>query len=428
MNYQKRYPQSYQIHKDASLVMPGGITRDVVHMTPFPLYMEVGKGPNVWDVDGHKYVDLIMGNGSLILGHSPDMAMEIKKAAQYGTHLGSCSKSTVELSKLIIDMVPSAELVRFTNSGSEATHLAIRLARAHTKRDKYIKFSGNYHGWYDGVAKGSNIGSKTSDSAGIPKRYSENVIVCNPNQIEEIENLDPNEIAAIILEPSGGKVGLTGFSFEFLKYLRNYSDKNECVLIFDEVVTGFRWSVGGAQQKLNIIPDLTVLGKIIGGGLTSGAVCGKEEIMKLLSITDTSIKSRVHHGGTFSGNPLTSLVGLKVIELLKDGEIISSVNSRTTTLRTRLNELWQEKGLPGGVYGEASVFHYVLEPYSELGITNKIKDISIYEGLQKRLIENGVAIRKLTGMLSLAHDEESIDKVVDAFRCSLNFLPDSQVL
>jgi glutamate-1-semialdehyde 2,1-aminomutase len=418
--FEKRNKVSKELHKQACALLPGGVTRDVVHVEPFPLYISSGNGSKVWDVDGHMYVDLIMGNGALILGHNHnEVSDSIQKQIPRGLHLGSCTPLEIDWAQLVCEMVPSADLVRFTTTGSEATQLALRLARAHSGRNRYIRFSGNFHGWHDGVAIGSNLNSTSPDSAGIPLNITSLSIVCTPNSIEEVQAVPPEEVAAIILEPSGGKIGLLQYTKPYLTFLREYCSRHDIVLIFDEVVSGFRWAPGGAQSTLEIYPDLTTLGKILGGGVSCGAVCGKKEIMSLLSIIDTGANDRVHHGGTFSGNPLAAVSGIATLEQIKDGRLIEELNSYTSKLVERLSNLWEALEVPGGVFGHASVFHYVFDCLNANGVLNKPKSIKPYEMFQRLMSENGVLIRKFTGILSSAHTAEDADVIVRATELTL---------
>lgn len=415
--------KSRQLFDQAVEWIPGGINRDVVNLDPFPVYIERSSGSRSWDIDGNEYVDLIAGNGSIILGHNDlDISNAICAQAALGLHSGFCNVNEVKLAKKICELVPCAESVRFTMTGSEATQLALRLARSYTNRDKYIRFSGNFHGWHDGVAIGSNSGSCSPDSRGIPQGSSELAYVCSPNDIESLTNIDPKTVSAIILEPSGGKAGLEPFKLEFLHFLRDYCDTHNIVFIFDEIVTGFRWSPGGAQYTLGITPDLSTLGKVLGGGLPCAAVCGKKGIMQQLSFRSTSGKQRVHHGGTFNANPLAAVSGLTALEKLEDGYAIERVNAYNRRLIKELSGLWEKLCVPGAVYGEASVFHCVFDFPTNL---RSAQNLMLSEQFQKLLLRNGVLMRKMTGMLSCAHNDKDMVLILSAVESSLTTMKEN---
>ena len=218
----------------------------------FPLYMKKGAGACLWDVDNNKFVDTVLGNGALFFGHSNPIILEaMESQLRRGTHLGSCTLQELQLARLITQMIPSADRVRFTMTGSEATQLALRLARAYTGHSRYVRFSGHFHGWHDGVAVGSNIGQPGADSCGIPDRVSELAIVCDVYDRDQINQSLNNDVAAVILEPSGGKAGLNTLPKDFLHWLRKVTLERNILLIFDEVVTGFRWSSGESGMLTN---------------------------------------------------------------------------------------------------------------------------------------------------------------------------------
>ena len=238
-------------------------------------------GPRKWDVDGREYIDYWMGHGALFLGHStPRMVEAVKRQVSLGTHYGACHKLEVEWADWITQLIPSAEMVRFTMSGTEATHLAIRLARAYSGRPKLVKFTGHFHGWADGVATGVNPPFEIPMSAGIPGPVLGEVLLSPANDIGALERLvkSRSDIGTVILEPSGAQAGTDPIDPGFLKDLRQLTSDKGLVLIFDEVITGFRYAPGGAQEYYGITPDMTTLAKIVAGGLPGAAVCGKRAI------------------------------------------------------------------------------------------------------------------------------------------------------
>ncbi len=269
--YRARHPKSLALWERSRKSIPGGVTHDSRHLTPFPVYVERASGSRKWDVDGHEYVDYWMGHGALLLGHChPTVVAAIQAQAARGTHLGACHELEVSWAEWVTRLVPSAELVRFTMSGTEATHLALRLARAHTGRPKVVKFTGHFHGWHDGVAAGVHPPYEVPFSAGIPGTTLDQVLLCPPNDLMAVEAfLERGDVAAVILEPGGGQAGTTPFVPGFLQELRARTTQHNVVLIFDEVITGFRYAPGGAQAYFGVTPDLTTLAKIVAGGLSA---------------------------------------------------------------------------------------------------------------------------------------------------------------
>jgi glutamate-1-semialdehyde 2,1-aminomutase len=282
--------------------------------------MERAQGAYIWDADGNKYIDYVGSWGPFILGHShPAVIQAIVKQSEKATSFGAPTELETRLAELVTELVPSVEMVRMVNSGTEATMSAIRLARAYTNREKIIKFEGCYHGHGDSFLIKAGSGVMTlgaPDSPGVTKGTAIDTLNARFNDIESVKkliNANPNQVAAIIVEPIGGNMGVIPPKGNFLKDLREICTKEKIVLIFDEVMTGFRVALGGAQSLYNVTPDLTTLGKIIGGGLPVGAYGGKREIMKMVSPSGP-----VYQAGTLSGNPLAMAAGIATLEILRD--------------------------------------------------------------------------------------------------------------
>ena len=319
MNYSK----SVDEYKLANRLIPGGVNSPVRAFKSVdcsPLFISSAKGSEIIDIDGNRYIDFVSSWGPMILGHANDEVLKsIEKFAKKGTSYGAPTKIESQMAQKIIEMVPSVEKVRMVNSGTEATMSAIRLARGYTKKEYIIKFSGNYHGHGDSFLIKAGSGALTlglPDSPGVTKNTAKDTLIADFNDLESVENLliqKKNLVAAIIVEPVAGNMGLVLPKKEFLQGLKDLSVKYGCLLIFDEVMTGFRLSAGGAQELYNVYPDLTTLGKIIGGGLPVGAYGGKEEIMNLLAP-----EGPVYQAGTLSGNPLAMSAGLSVLNMLEN--------------------------------------------------------------------------------------------------------------
>lgn len=313
--------KSSQLYARAQKLIPGGVNSPVRAFGSVglsPRYIHHGKGSHIWDVDGNEYIDFIGSWGPLLLGHShPKIKQAIAEELEHGTSYGACNPREVEMAELICSFFPSIEMVRMVNSGTEATMSAIRLARGYTGKDKIIKFEGCYHGHADSflIQAGSGLATLgTAGSSGITQKTVENTLIATYNDIDSVKHIlqqHRGEVAALILEPILGNMGLIPPSVEFLRELRQATEEEGVLLIFDEVISGFRASKGGAQELYNIRPDLTCLGKIIGGGLPVGAFGGKREIMQHLAPLGP-----VYQAGTLSGNPLALAAGIAMLREL----------------------------------------------------------------------------------------------------------------
>ena len=327
------YKKSIQEFRKSKKLIPGGVNSPVRAFKSVgcdPIFFEKGKGSKLFDVDGNEYIDCVSSWGPLIFGHADsDTVSSIQKTLKFGTTYGAPTVIETKIAEQIIKMVPSIEKVRMVNSGTEATMSAIRLARGYTKKNLIIKFSGNYHGHGDSFLIKAGSGAITlglPDSPGVTKNIARDTLIASYNNLNSVEKLllkNKNKVAAIIIEPVAGNMGLVLPKKNFLKGLKNLSKKHNCLLIFDEVMTGFRVSKGGAQEVYDIKPDITTLGKVIGGGLPVGAYGGKKEIMNYLAPDGP-----VYQAGTLSGNPLAMNAGITVLKKLNAGvfkklEIIS---------------------------------------------------------------------------------------------------------
>ena len=332
--------------KAAKKVIPGGVNSPVRSFDAVgssPVFIKKAKGSYLFDEDGNKYIDYINSFGPLIFGHSnKEISSAAIKAIDKGTTFGACHKNEVKLAELIKNKIPSMEMTRLTSSGTEATMSAIRLARAFTNKDKIIKFEGCYHGHVDDllVQAGSGLTTFGSPSSpGIPKDSTKNTIIAefnNLNQLKKIFAKNKNKVAAIILEPVPANMGVVLPRKNYLNELIKLAHSNKSLVIFDEVISGFRISIGGAQEYYKVRPDITCIGKIIGGGFPIGAFGGKKEIMSILSPSGP-----VYHAGTLSGNPVAVAAGIKTIELLekKEKRIYSDIEEKALYIKTELEKL-----------------------------------------------------------------------------------------
>ncbi len=415
--YRKTRPGSWARWERACRVIPGGITHDSRHLIPFPLYVARAAGPRKWDVDGHEYIDYWMGHGALFLGHAhPTLVEVVREQVGRGTHYGACHELEVEWAEWIARLVPSAELVRFTMTGTEATHLAIRLARAASGRPKLVKFTGHFHGWADGVAAGVNPPFEIPMSAGIPGPVLGEVLLSPANDIAALERLvgSRRDIGAVILEPSGAQAGSDPIDPGFLKDLRQLTQDRGIVLIFDEVITGFRYAPGGAQEYYGVTPDLTTLAKIVAGGLPGAAVCGKRAIVGLMAFGPDAQRNRtqrVAQNGTFNSNPLSAAAGIAMLSEIADGKLHETANARGAQLRAALNDVFRKAGVPSAAYGDVSICHISLEGPPKAG---KPQNPGLYHTWRCALILHGVDMSAYHGWVSTVHGDREIEETAQA--------------
>jgi glutamate-1-semialdehyde 2,1-aminomutase len=357
-----------------------------------------------------------MGHGALFLGHAhPSLVDAVQRRIAQGTHFGACHELEVEWAEWITRLVPSAEMVRFAMSGTEATHLAIRLARAATGRTKVVKFTAHFHGWHDGVSAAVNPPYEVPMSAGIPSAVLGEMLVSPANDIGALERLfhERQDVAAVILEPSGASGGLIPIDPGFLKDARQLTRDRGVVLIFDEVVTGFRYAPGGAQEYYGVTPDLTTLAKIVAGGLPGAAVCGKRELVGRMAFgADASWnrRERVAQNGTFNANPVSAAAGIAMLSQIADGKLHETANARAADLRAGLNDVFKKAGVPCVAYGDVSICHFALD--GKIGA--KPQNPSLLHQWRCALILNGVDVSAHHGFVSAVHGEREIEETIAA--------------
>jgi glutamate-1-semialdehyde 2,1-aminomutase len=418
--YRALHPKSLALYERARGVIPGGITHDGRHLKPFPIYIERAQGPLKWDVDGHEYVDYWMGHGALFLGHChPTVVKAIQQQAARGTHLGACHELEVRWAELITKLMPSAEMVRFTMSGTEATHLALRIARAYTRRPKVVKLQGHFHGWHDGVVAAVNPPFEVPMSAGVPAAILDQLLLCPPNDSKAVEMLlGRGDVAAVILEPAGGQSGTTPTIPGYLQELRSLCTRHGVVLIFDEVITGFRYAPGGAQAYFGVTPDMTTLAKIVAGGLPGAAVVGKSHLMSMMAHRGDPAwdrSERVAQNGTFNSNPVCAAAAIATLELVSDGSLHARANKLGDELRAGLGEAMKRARVPGTCFGEASIFHVSFEGRPGLAGFDRPRREDLYHRLRCALLNNGVDCALHHGWISAVHSEADIDRTVAAY-------------
>jgi len=431
------HTKSKELFERAKKSIPGGVNSPVRAFRSVggdPLFMTKGSGAYLWDADGNRYIDYVGSWGPFILGHSHPVVVEaIQKQATLATSFGAPTELEIELAELVKELVPSIELIRMVNSGTEATMSAIRLARGYTGRDKIIKFEGCYHGHGDSFLIKAGSGALTlgtPDSPGVTRGTAEDTLNAQYNDlssVEELINANLNQIAAIIVEPVAGNMGVVPATQEFLHGLRSLCDTYGIVLIFDEVMTGFRVAMGGAQALYNITPDLTTLGKIIGGGLPVGAFGGKREIMSQISPLGP-----VYQAGTLSGNPLAMAAGLATLRLLKEEDPYPKLEERSAWIASEFDKNLKGTGIPAYQtrVGSMLCMFFTSEKVTDYH-TAVTSDTKRYAKYFRAMLEQGVylAPSQYEAMfLSIAHSNEDLEATIAAQRRSLEMLVESESL
>lgn len=431
--YRKAFPKSLARFETAKQMIPCGVTHDTRMMDPFPIYVTHAKGSHKWDVDGHELIDYFVGHGALLLGHSPDDVVQaVQEQMAKGTHYGSCHDLEVRWAEWVRRLVPSAERVRFTGSGTEATMMALRLSRLYTGKSKFLRFQGHFHGWHDYVTVSADPPYDSPSVPGVPEGVANCSVAVPPNDLSMVEEAlqKDTEIGAVILEPTGGHWGSVPIRGEFLRGLREITRRLGRVLIFDEVITGFRVSPGGAQAYYNVTPDLTTLAKILAGGLPGGGLAGRVDILAYLE--PRAGKPKMKHPGTYNANPLSAAAGVAALSRLSDGEACRKANTSACAIRNRLNQMFDANGWPWIAYGDFSVIK-VLPNYhgerpptdasdcdgfipcdGELNALDGPKSSKLVAAVRQGMLLHGVDWWGLAGMTSCEHTTADVEKTVTA--------------
>ena len=414
--YVSRTSKSRLMYDRSMKVQPAGVSYSNRYFSPYPFFVKEAKGAKLVDIDDNLYTDYWCTHFAMIMGHSHPTVLEaIERQAEKGWHFGFDHELELLHAEKICKHVPSAELVRYTSSGSEANLFAIRLARTYTQRDKIAKFEGCWHGAYDPLHVAVKPPFDKLPSGGITKSSQEDTIVVPYNDLQGfLDRVKNHKIACVILEPVLGAGGMIPAHVDFLNGLREYCDENGALLIFDEVITGFRLGLGGAQMKFGVLPDITVLGKIIGGGLPIGAICGKQEIMDRMDHVRYSGTDYAYHGGTFAGNALSLAAGLATIGLLEDATVYDHLHRLGEKARDALSSLFETMEYPATVTGIESLLgiHMNGNP-----IDSRPKDSNLERstGLFRSMLENGIVMLRpdlLHGSISYAHTEDEVERLV----------------
>ena len=415
---------SQEVFISAQNLMPGGVSSPVrafKSVNGQPIVFDRVKGPFAWDIDGNRFIDYIGSWGPAICGHAhPEVITSLQEALEKGTSFGAPCVLENKLAQMVVDAVPSVEMVRFVNSGTEACMAVLRLMRAFTGRDKVIKFDGCYHGHSDMflVKAGSGVATLgLPDSPGVPRNTTSNTLTAPYNDLEAVKKLfseNPDAISGVILEPVVGNAGFITPEPGFLEGLRELTTENGALLVFDEVMTGFRISYGGAQKRFGVTPDLTTLGKVIGGGLPVGAYGGRKEIMSMIAPAGP-----VYQAGTLSGNPLAMTAGIKTLELLQQEGTYEKLESITSRLFEGIKQAANKNDIPINGGSLSAMFGFFL---CEGPIRNfeeaKSTDSELFGKLHREMLTRGIYLAPSSfeaGFTSLAHSDEEIDQTIEAF-------------
>jgi glutamate-1-semialdehyde 2,1-aminomutase len=413
--------KSRKLFQEAVKVLPGGVSSPVRAIKPYPFYASRGEGSRIMDIDGNEYIDYCMGYGPLLLGHNHVAIREaVVKQLADGWLFGTPCEAEVKLARQIVDLYKSIDMVRFVSTGTEATMGALRAARGFTGRDKFIKIEGGFHGAHDAALVKAGSGATTHgvpDSLGVPVDFTKNTLQVPYNDIEAMASAietNQEEVAAVIIEPVLGNIGPILPENGYLEEVRAITKENDVLLIFDEVITGFRLALGGAQEYYGVIPDMTTLGKVLGGGFPIGVFGGRKEIMEMISPS-----GKIYQAGTFNGSPVSMAAGLAVLEVLKKEMVLGRLNRVGEDLRARLRDTIEELGLDYSVGGIASMFKVFFgkppHNYQEALKCDKEKFNMFFD----KMLKEGIFLPPSqfeTNFISAAHTKEDIDKTLDAYR------------
>lgn len=418
-----KHKKSRDLFRKAKRIMPGGVNSPVRAFKAVggsPLFIESAKGSKIYDIDGNEYIDYVLSWGPMILGHAhPRVVSALKKATEKGTSFGAPTPLEVELAAMIRKAYPSMDIVRMVNSGTEATMSAIRAARGFTGRDRIIKFEGCYHGHADGLLVKAGSGAATfgvPTSPGVPRDYARNTVTLPYNDLKAFKHICEKagkKIACVILEPVVGNSGCIIPRPGYLEGLRRLTKKYGIVLIFDEVMTGFRVSYGGAQKAFKIKPDMTCLGKVIGGGLPVGAYGGNKEIMRRIAPDGP-----VYQAGTLSGNPLAMTAGIETLKILSKPETYKKLMSKSKALEEGLKDAAKRAGIKTKFYRAGTMFCTYFTDKDVFNFSDAAKtDMATFARFFRKMLERGVNLAPSgyeAGFMSLAHTTADINKTVRA--------------
>src|SRR5579884_4193012 len=411
---------SARLYDRARSVFPSGVTHDSRYMEPFPIYVTHAQGSRKWDVDGNEYVDYWSGHGALLLGHNhPAVCEATVEQARKGTHYGACHELEIEWGELVQQIVPSAQKVKFFSSGTEATMMAMRLARAFTGKDKILKIQGHFHGWHDYATIAMAPPYDEPISKGIPRAIKDTMVAVPFQDIAALRaGLDANPDVAGVIMLAGGA------GTEYLQQVRDLTRERGVILIYDEVVTGFRYAPGGCQEYYGVAPDLTTMAKILAGGLPGGAIGGRADILSLFDFRDDPQWmrfGRINHPGTFNANPLSAAAGVACLKIVRDGAVQKKATETADKLRAEFNAVLQRRGVKGEAGGEVSLLAI---SFPEA----KLKGRSFTHRFRMAMQVGGVDFNGASMIVSAVHSDADVARTVEAFDQAIGLLQEDGAL
>jgi glutamate-1-semialdehyde 2,1-aminomutase len=419
-----RFDASTKIFEQAKRLMPGGVSSPVRAISPAPFYTTRAEGSRLWDLDGNRLIDYCLAYGPMILGHRhPAIIKAAFDQLEKGWLYGTPSEMEINLAKRISSLYPSMEMLRFVSTGTEATMAAIRVARGATGRDRIIKIEGGFHGAHDSVLIKAGSGATTlgiPDSRGVPADTAKNTLQVpynDPDSLEQVLKRFPGEIAALIIEPVLGNIGPVLPKEGYLQMVRDLTEDHDVLLIFDEVITGFRLSLGGAQKYYGITPDLTTLGKIIGGGFPIGVFGGRRDLMEQVAPSGS-----VYQAGTFNGSPISLAAGAATLDILEKESILEKLNAVGSQMRRALTDIVGDLGLGYSVAGIASMFKVFFGP-EPIDYRSALRCDKIgYQSFFHRMLASGIFLTPSqfeTDFISTAHSKDDIEMTLEAYKSNL---------
>ena len=424
--YVRKTPGSQKLYERARGIFPSGVTHDVRYLRPHPVYISRAQGSRKWDVDGNVYVDYFGGHGALLLGHGhPAVVEAVREQISRGVHYGASHELELEWADWIRKLIPCAERVRFTVTGTEATHLAMRVARAYAGKPIVLRFGSHFHGWHDHV-----VSTDGSVPAGILPGVVSGTVICPPGDIAFVETIcrERDDIAAVIVEPTGATFGQVPLDPAFLTALRKLTAERGIVLIFDEVITGFRCSPGGAQAFYGVTPDLTTLAKIVAGGYPGAALVGRADILSVMEFREYQ-PPRVPHQGTYNAGPVSACAGIATLKVVATTDAVERANRTAALLRDEMNAAIRRAGVGWCVYGSFSGFHIFTNPDKQPVTPQDIAAGKVAAGKLKGGASLKLRHKLRVGMLcggadiivwpggvvSCQHDADDVERTVAAF-------------
>ncbi|MBQ42029.1 MAG: aspartate aminotransferase family protein [Gemmatimonadetes bacterium] len=439
--YRRMTAGSARLAERALALFPSGITHDARYIEPHGIYVTHASGSRKWDVDGNEYVDYPGGHGALLFGHNhPEILQAVQNQIVKGLHYGASSELELEWAEWIQRLVPGAERVRFTNSGTESTQLALRLARAVTGRSKIMRLVGHFHGWHDYAASGFLGQFDGSPARGVPPAVAESVVLVPPGDLEAAQRSLDDDVAAVILEPTGSVWGQVPLALDYVRGLREFTAASGAMLIFDEVISGFRCAPGGAQEALGVTADIATLGKVVSGGMPGAAVVGRADVFDAMDFRRAAAhgEEKVFHMGTFNASPATCAAGIAALRLLNSTDACEQAIRYGDGLMDDLNELFAEEGIGWIAYGTYGGFHIFLNPAGADTDRRRIEagehDFAFLKApvepalrlkLRVGLLVHGVDVQGWPGApVSAAHTPADHEQTVKAFRRTIQALRD----